>query len=163
MNSTLTNSHTCLSETSVYMTLSFFYNFHSLQHSSSSLETHKMVKQPFHAGPTSEKSSALSKLHTDILLLIWLPVSLPQYCNFLYKQLLPLLRISTNPSVTTQRLTCNINTFLHIFHVLGQQIIHDYYHNMALRYIIFQCLVAANSHHLNQDALNSIVITLAIF
>jgi hypothetical protein len=54
-------------------------------------------------------------------------------------------------------------TFVHIFDVLGCQMVHDYYLNMALGYIAYRHVVAATAHHFNQDALNSLLITLAVF
>jgi hypothetical protein len=55
------NSHACLIILKLQSTqlISFLYNSHSLQHSNNSLETCKTPRQPFHVGPTSEKSSAL--------------------------------------------------------------------------------------------------------
>jgi hypothetical protein len=54
-------------------------------------------------------------------------------------------------------------TFVHIFDVLGHQMVHDFYLNMALGYIVYQRVAAATAHHFNQDALNGLLITLAIF
>jgi hypothetical protein len=54
-------------------------------------------------------------------------------------------------------------TFIRIFQVVGCLIDHSYYHNMALGYNIFQRIVAANAHHLSQDALHGLLVTLAIF
>jgi hypothetical protein len=54
-------------------------------------------------------------------------------------------------------------TFIRIFQVVGCLIDHSYYHNMALGYNIFQHIVAANAHHLSQDALHGLLVTLAIF
>jgi hypothetical protein len=54
-------------------------------------------------------------------------------------------------------------TFIHIFDVLGHQIVHNYYLNMVLGYIVYRCVVATTTHHFNQDALNGLLITLAIF
>jgi hypothetical protein len=53
--------------------------------------------------------------------------------------------------------------FVHIFDVLGHQMVHDFYLNMALGYIVYQRVAAATAHHFNQDALNGLLITLAIF
>jgi hypothetical protein len=54
-------------------------------------------------------------------------------------------------------------TFVQIFQVVGCLIDHSYYHNMALGYIIFQCIAAANAHHLDQDTLHGLLVTLAVF
>jgi hypothetical protein len=54
-------------------------------------------------------------------------------------------------------------TFVHIFNVLGRQMVHNYYLNMALGYIVYRCMAAATAHHFNQDTLNGLLITLAIF
>jgi hypothetical protein len=54
-------------------------------------------------------------------------------------------------------------TFVRIFQVVGHLIDHSYYHNMALGYVIFQHIAAANAHHLSWDALHSLLVTLAIF
>jgi hypothetical protein len=54
-------------------------------------------------------------------------------------------------------------TFIRIFSILGCQIVHDYYLNMVLGYIIYRHVVAATTHHFNQETLNSLLITLAIF
>jgi hypothetical protein len=43
------------------------------------------------------------------------------------------------------------------------QIVHDYYLNMVLGYIIHQCVVATTTYHFNWDALNSLLITLVVF
>jgi hypothetical protein len=63
-------------------------------------------------------------------------------------------------------LTCGITipeTFIHIFQVVGHLIDHSYYHNMALGYVIFWCIVVANAHHLGRDALHGLLATLAFF
>jgi hypothetical protein len=54
-------------------------------------------------------------------------------------------------------------TFVHIFQVVRCLIDHSYYHNMALGYVIFQCITAANTHHLSRDALHGLLVTLAVF
>jgi hypothetical protein len=54
-------------------------------------------------------------------------------------------------------------TFVRIFQVVGCLIDHSYYHNMALGYVIFQCIAVANAHHLSQDALHGFLVTLAVF
>jgi hypothetical protein len=54
-------------------------------------------------------------------------------------------------------------TFIHIFDILGCQIVHDYYLKMALGYIIYRCVAAATTHHFNRDTLNGLLITLVIF
>jgi hypothetical protein len=54
-------------------------------------------------------------------------------------------------------------TFVRIFQVIGCLIDHSYYHNMALGYVIFRHIMAANAHHLDQDALHGLLVTLAIF
>jgi hypothetical protein len=54
-------------------------------------------------------------------------------------------------------------TFVRIFGVLRRQMVHDYYLNMALGYIVYRHVAAATTHHFSQDALNSLLITLAIF
>jgi hypothetical protein len=54
-------------------------------------------------------------------------------------------------------------TFIHIFQVVRRLIDHSYYHNMALGYIIFRHIVAANAHHLSRDALHGLLVTLAVF
>jgi hypothetical protein len=54
-------------------------------------------------------------------------------------------------------------TFVRIFQVVRCLIDHSYYHNMALRYIIFRCNAVANAHHLDRDALHGLLVTLAIF
>jgi hypothetical protein len=54
-------------------------------------------------------------------------------------------------------------TFVRIFGVLGRQMVHDYYLNMALGYIVYRRVAAATTHHFSQDALNGLLITLAIF
>jgi hypothetical protein len=54
-------------------------------------------------------------------------------------------------------------TFIRIFDVLGCQIIHNYYPNMVLGYIVYRRVAAATAHHFNWDALNSLLITLAVF
>jgi hypothetical protein len=54
-------------------------------------------------------------------------------------------------------------TFVRIFQVVRCLIDHSYYHNMALGYIIFRRIVAANAHHLSRDALHSLLVTLAVF
>jgi hypothetical protein len=54
-------------------------------------------------------------------------------------------------------------TFVRIFQVVGHLIDHSYYHNMALRYVIFRCIAAANAHHLSRDALHGLLVTLAVF
>jgi hypothetical protein len=62
--------------------------------------------------------------------------------------------------------TCGITipkTFIRIFNILGCQIVHDYYLNMALGYIIYRHVAATTAHHFNWDTLNSLLITLAIF
>jgi hypothetical protein len=53
--------------------------------------------------------------------------------------------------------------FVCIFNVLGCQMVHNYYLNMALGYIVYRCVVAATAHHFNQDTLNGFLITLAVF
>jgi hypothetical protein len=45
-------------------------------------------------------------------------------------------------------------TFIRIFQVVGCLIDHSYYHNMALGYVIFQCITVANAHHLDWDTLH---------
>jgi hypothetical protein len=54
-------------------------------------------------------------------------------------------------------------TFVCIFGVLGRQMVHDYYLNMALGYIVYRRVAAATAHHFSRDALNGLLITLAIF
>jgi hypothetical protein len=54
-------------------------------------------------------------------------------------------------------------TFVCIFQVVRCLIDHAYYHNMALGYVVFQCIAVANAHHLNWDALHGLLVTLAIF
>jgi hypothetical protein len=54
-------------------------------------------------------------------------------------------------------------TFVRIFGVLRRQMVHDYYLNMALGYIVYRCVVAATAHQFSCDALNGLLITLAIF
>jgi hypothetical protein len=55
-------------------------------------------------------------------------------------------------------------TFVHIFDVLRRQMVHNYYLNMALGYIVYQRVAAAaTAHHFNRDALNGLLITLAVF
>jgi hypothetical protein len=54
-------------------------------------------------------------------------------------------------------------TFLRMFRVLGRQMNHDYYQSMALGYIIFRRIAAANTHALDRDALNGLIVTLAVF
>jgi hypothetical protein len=54
-------------------------------------------------------------------------------------------------------------TFICIFNVLGCQIVHNYFLNMAQGYIVYRCVVATTTHHFNQDALNGLLITLAVF
>jgi hypothetical protein len=53
--------------------------------------------------------------------------------------------------------------FICIFQVIGCLIDHSYYHNMAPGYVVFQHIAAANTHHLDQDALHSLLVTLAVF
>jgi hypothetical protein len=53
--------------------------------------------------------------------------------------------------------------FVCIFGVLRRQMVHDYYLNMALGYIVYQCMAATTTHHFSQDALNGLLITLAVF
>jgi hypothetical protein len=53
--------------------------------------------------------------------------------------------------------------FIRIFNFLRCQMVHDYYLNMALGYIIYQHMAAATAHHFNRDALNGLLITLAVF
>jgi hypothetical protein len=63
-------------------------------------------------------------------------------------------------------LACGITipeTFVRIFQVVGRLIDHSYYHNMALRYVIFRRIAAANAHHLSRDALHGLLVTLAVF
>ena len=52
---------------------------------------------------------------------------------------------------------------LHIFSILRCTIAHDYYHNMALRYITLQHITAVNTHHFDWDTLNGFLITLAVY
>jgi hypothetical protein len=62
--------------------------------------------------------------------------------------------------------TCGITipkTFVCIFDILRHQIVHNYYLNMALGYIVYRCVAATTTHHFNRDALNGLLITLAIF
>jgi hypothetical protein len=54
-------------------------------------------------------------------------------------------------------------TFVRIFQVVRRLIDHSYYHNMALGYVIFQRITAANTHHLSRDALHGFLVTLAVF
>jgi hypothetical protein len=54
-------------------------------------------------------------------------------------------------------------TFVRIFGVLGCQMVHDYYLNMALGYIVYRHVVATTAHQFSRDALNGLLITLAIF
>jgi hypothetical protein len=54
-------------------------------------------------------------------------------------------------------------TFVRIFGVLGRQMVHNYYLNMVLGYIVYQRVVAATAHHFSRDALNGLLITLAVF
>jgi hypothetical protein len=54
-------------------------------------------------------------------------------------------------------------TFVRIFQVVGRLIDHSYYHNMALRYVIFRRIVVVNAHHLSRDALHGFLVTLAVF
>jgi hypothetical protein len=54
-------------------------------------------------------------------------------------------------------------TFVRIFGVLGCQMAHDYYLNMALGYIVYRHLAAATAHHFSLDTLNGLLITLAVF
>jgi hypothetical protein len=54
-------------------------------------------------------------------------------------------------------------TFICIFDILRCQIVHDYYLNMVLGYIIYQHVAAATTQHFNCDALNGLLITLAVF
>ena len=42
-------------------------------------------------------------------------------------------------------------------------IAHDYYRNMALRYITLRCIAVANAHHFDWDTLNRFLITLAVY
>jgi hypothetical protein len=53
--------------------------------------------------------------------------------------------------------------FVRIFGVLRHQMVHDYYLNMVLGYIIYRRVAAATAHHFSQDALNGLLITLAVF
>jgi hypothetical protein len=62
----------------------------------------------------------------------------------------------------TRRITIP-ETFVCIFNVLRRQMVHDYYLNMVLGYIVYQHMVAATAHHFNWDALNGLLITLAVF
>jgi hypothetical protein len=54
-------------------------------------------------------------------------------------------------------------TFVRMFQVVGRLIDHSYYHNMALRYVIFRRIAVANAHHLSRDALHGLLVTLAVF
>jgi hypothetical protein len=54
-------------------------------------------------------------------------------------------------------------TFIHIFQVVRHLIDHSYYHNMALGYVVFRCIAAVNTHHLDRDTLHGLLVTLAIF
>jgi hypothetical protein len=54
-------------------------------------------------------------------------------------------------------------TFVRIFGVLGCQMVHDYYLNMALGYIVYRRVAAMTPHHFSRDALNGLLITLAVF
>jgi hypothetical protein len=53
--------------------------------------------------------------------------------------------------------------FVRIFDVLGCQMVHNYYLNMALGYIVYRHVAAVTAHHFNWDPLNGLLITLAIF
>jgi hypothetical protein len=54
-------------------------------------------------------------------------------------------------------------TFVRIFDVLRRQMVHNYYLNIVLGYIVYQRVAAVTAHHFNWDALNGLLITLAIF
>jgi hypothetical protein len=62
----------------------------------------------------------------------------------------------------THRITIP-KTFVRIFNILGCQMVHNYYLNMVLGYIVYRRMAAATTHHFNQDTLNGLLITLAIF